>query len=54
MIRDGSQPMKSPERKLPIKAIELYNEFIHGEISRRAFVDGVHRLAGGLTRSSRH
>ena len=49
MIREKTQPMKPPERKLPIEAIELYNEFIHGEISRRAFVDGVQRLAGGLT-----
>src|SRR5580693_499492 len=40
--------MKSPERKLPPEAIELYNEFIHGEISRRSFLEGVQRLAGGL------
>src|SRR6202000_2507316 len=40
--------MKSPERKLPPEAIELYNEFIHGEISRRSFLEGAQRLAGGL------
>src|SRR6201981_3457283 len=35
--------------KLPSGAIELYNLFIHGEISRRAFMDGVQRFAvGGL------
>jgi carboxymethylenebutenolidase len=34
--------------KLPSEAIELYNDFIHGEISRRAFLEGVQRLAGGL------
>ena len=41
------EPIKS---KLPSGAIELYNLFIHGEISRRDFMDGVQRFAiGGLT-----
>ena len=40
--------MEPSKLKLPIEAIELYNEFIHGEISRRAFMEGVQRLAGGL------
>lgn len=40
--------MESTEAKLPREAIELYNDFIHGEISRRAFIEGVQRLAGGL------
>jgi carboxymethylenebutenolidase len=31
--------------KLPTEAIQLYNLFIHGEISRRAFMDGVQRFA---------
>src|SRR6201981_313974 len=35
--------------KLPSGAIALYNLFIHGEISRRDFMDGVQRFAiGGL------
>ena len=35
--------------KLPSEAVELYNLFIHGEITRRAFMEGVQRLAvGGL------
>jgi hypothetical protein len=34
--------------KLPPEAIELYNYFIHGEIGRRAFIDGVQQLGGGL------
>src|SRR5271163_844141 len=35
--------------KLPSEAVELYNLFIHGEITRRAFMDGVQRFAvGGL------
>ena len=35
--------------KLPSEAIELYNRFIHGEISRRDFMDGVQKFAvGGL------
>src|ERR1700742_1133918 len=41
-------PMEPTKPKLPREAIEIYNEFIHGEISRRAFVEGVQRLAGGL------
>ena len=40
--------MDSARPKLPAKAIELYNDFIHGEISRRAFIEGVQRLAGGV------
>src|SRR6204780_3950883 len=43
-----SRPMEPTKPKLPHEAIELYNEFIHGEISRRAFMEGVQRLAGGL------
>jgi carboxymethylenebutenolidase len=41
----------SPERpRLPNEAIELYNLYIHGEISRRAFLNGVKRFAvAGLT-----
>jgi carboxymethylenebutenolidase len=41
--------MEQPKPKLPTEAIQLYNEFIHGEISRRSFMDGLQRLAvGGL------
>lgn len=40
--------MEPSKPKLPIEAIELYNNFIHGEISRRSFIEGVQRLAGGL------
>ena len=36
--------------KVPSEAIELYNLFIHGEISRRDFMDRLPRFAiGGLT-----
>ncbi len=42
--------MATERTKLPAEAIELYNQFIHGEISRRAFVSGAKRFAvGGLT-----
>jgi carboxymethylenebutenolidase len=42
--------MEPTKPKLPSEAIELYNLFIHGVISRRAFVDGVKRFAiAGLT-----
>jgi carboxymethylenebutenolidase len=41
----------NPERpKLPTEAIELYNCYIHGEISRRDFLHGAKRFAvAGLT-----
>jgi carboxymethylenebutenolidase len=42
--------MEPTRPKLPTEAIQLYNLFIHGEISRRAFMDGIQRFAvGGLT-----
>jgi carboxymethylenebutenolidase len=40
--------MEPTKPKLPREAIELYNDFIHGEISRRAFMEGIRRLAGSL------
>jgi carboxymethylenebutenolidase len=41
--------MEPTKPKLPSEAIQLYNLFIHGEISRRDFMDGVQRFAvGGL------
>jgi carboxymethylenebutenolidase len=40
--------METTTPKLPAEAIELYNDFIHGSISRRAFVNGVKKVAGGL------
>jgi len=42
--------MEPTRPKLPSAAIELYNRFIHGEINRRAFMDGVKGFAiSGLT-----
>ena len=42
--------MESAKPKVPREAVELYNLFIHGEISRRDFIAGVQRFAvGGLT-----
>ncbi|MCP5412772.1 MAG: dienelactone hydrolase family protein [Alphaproteobacteria bacterium] len=36
--------------KIPAEAVELYTQYIHGEVSRRAFFDGVKRFAvAGLT-----
>ena len=41
--------MEPTRPKLPSEAIELYNRYIHGEISRRDFLDGAKRFAiGGL------
>jgi carboxymethylenebutenolidase len=39
--------MDSSRPKLPGGAIELYNLFIHGEIGRRDFMDGLQRFATG-------
>jgi carboxymethylenebutenolidase len=42
--------MNPDKPKLPTEAIELYNRYIHGEIDRRAFLDGAKRFAiAGLT-----
>jgi len=42
--------MEPTKPKVPREAVALYNLFIHGEISRRDFMDGVQRFAiGGLT-----
>jgi len=42
--------MESSKSNLPGEAIELYNLFIHGDINRRDFMDGLQRFAvGGLT-----
>jgi carboxymethylenebutenolidase len=49
----GGEPMEPTRPKLPSEAVELYNKFIHGGMSRRAFMDGVQRLAiGGLAAST--
>lgn len=45
--------MDSKRPKMPAEAVELYNLFIHGVISRRAFLDGVQKFAiGGLAVST--
>src|SRR5438876_10437963 len=42
--------MVSNKPKLPAEAIELYNVYIHGGMSRRDFLDAARQLAvGGLT-----
>ena len=42
--------MEPTRPKLPREAVRLYDFFIHGEINRRDFLDGVQRFAvGGLT-----
>jgi carboxymethylenebutenolidase len=42
--------MEPTRTKLPNEAITLYNLYIHGDINRRDFMDGVKRFAvGGLT-----
>lgn len=42
--------MEPTKPKVPAGAIQLYNLFIHGEISRRDFMDGLQKFAvGGFT-----
>jgi carboxymethylenebutenolidase len=42
--------MESMKPKLPSQAIDLYNVYIHGGMSRREFLEGAQKLAvGGLT-----
>src|SRR5882757_2561831 len=42
--------MDEDRKKIPTEAVDLYTRFIHGEISRRAFGNGVKRFAvAGLT-----
>src|SRR4051812_19181371 len=37
-------------KKIPAEAVDLYTQFIHGEINRRDFLDRVKRFAvGGLS-----
>lgn len=44
--------MEPTKPKLPAEAIELYNDFIHGDVSRRAFMDGLQKVVGGLAVAS--
>ena len=42
--------MSQDKPKLPIEAVQLYTDYIHGDISRRSFLDGVKKFAvTGLT-----
>lgn len=42
--------MQVDRPKIPQDAIEIYNQYIHGEIDRRSFMNGLNRVAvGGLT-----
>ena len=42
--------MDQERKRIPAEAVDLYTQFIHGEISRRSFMDGLKRFAAvGLT-----
>ena len=42
--------MSRERRTVPPEAVELYTQYVHGDISRRAFLDGTKKFAvGGLT-----
>ncbi|HWE50245.1 MAG TPA: dienelactone hydrolase family protein [Bryobacteraceae bacterium] len=45
--------MEPTRPSLPAEAIQLYNQYIHGHIGRRAFMNGVNKFAvGGLAASA--
>ncbi len=50
----SSKEKPSKERRtVPVEAIEIYNQYIHGEISRRAFLRGAKKFAvAGLSASA--
>lgn len=39
--------MEPTKRNVPPEAVALYNKFIHGGMSRRAFMDGIKKIAVG-------
>lgn len=39
--------MESTQPKVPVEAVALYNKFIHGGVTRRAFMDGIQKIAVG-------
>ena len=42
--------MDQDRKKIPAEAVDLYTQFIHGDISRRKFMDGLKQFAAfGLT-----
>ncbi len=50
MKLETEHAVEKPKVKIPAEAVELYTQYIHGDISRRAFLDGVKRFAvAGLT-----
>ena len=50
MKLETEHAVEQPKVKIPAEAVELYTQYIHGDISRRDFLDGVKRFAvAGLT-----
>jgi carboxymethylenebutenolidase len=50
---EPTKPEQTAKSKMPAEAVELYNLFIHGVISRRSFMDGIQKFAvGGLAVSA--
>ena len=35
---------RKQKRTVPFEAVEIYNQYIHGEISRRKFLSGVKKI----------
>tara|TARA_B100001029_G_scaffold83136_1_gene68199 strand:+ start:1568 stop:1738 length:171 start_codon:yes stop_codon:yes gene_type:complete len=36
---------RKQKRTVPFEAVEIYNQYIHGQISRRKFLSGVKKFA---------
>src|SRR5262245_11747015 len=50
LIAEGVDVMEEEKIKIPAEAVELYTQYIHGELTRRDFLDKVSRFAvAGLT-----
>lgn len=47
-----NEPNNKERRTVPVEAIQIYNDYIHGEISRRKFLSGLKKFAvAGLSAS---
>ena len=44
-MSEQNKPSQKPKRTVPVEAVEIYNQYIHGEISRRKFLSGVKKFA---------
>jgi len=43
--KESQETAPKQRRTVPVEAVEIYNQYIHGEISRRKFLSGVKKFA---------